>query len=939
MIDNLIRAASTNTPDPERALKNLERLLDEAPDLIEEHKQQLDFIARLFSYSQFLADYSVKNPENLSLALKHLESPVNKQSILSEVRRAFEVHVGEPMGSLKKKAMEYLRETKMNSLLRITLRDVSRTTGLKECMAELSILAEAVTETALNIAEFILRERFGFMRDNTFTVLGLGKLGAGELNYSSDIDILTVYHLENRLSTGILTPYGIRTNKIVADEYFCRLTEILTNLLQSPTENGIAYRVDLRLRPNGQKGPVSLSLDSYRSYYEAWGKTWERIALIRSRPVAGDAGLGETFVHAIEPFVWKRSIDYHDIQEIRDLKKKIDALFDVNDVKRGYGGIREIEFFVQTFQLLYGGERKSLRAGTITEVLQELQREKYLTGEDVQTLSESYLFLRRIEHILQMKDDIRTHSLPSNAGELETLSKKMSFVAAPQFLAELKLRRLKVRDMYNSLLGGVDETQEVLLSLQEELPEGAFRDYLSFKGFRDTGSAVKNLNALTDQLSSGKTIRERTLLRKTIPAFLEQIMKSVNKDRALSMLVTFIQKIGNHESYIDLLLQRHDTREIIIRTFSESTYLTRLMLGIDNLEGVFEYPDIRMDYRSLQERLVNVLAGAKDPLDVVREFKVIEELKSGMLFLKGFLNVYTLPQTLSMLADTIMRASIRHLDTEKGFAVVGLGGFGARDLNVGSDLDLLFVRSRESPALCEGKEPAEEVIRFLSEYTSRGFAYKVDMRLRPDGSKGVLVKDIKSYENYYLRSAHPWEIQSLLRTRPIAGDMRLLREFQQLKRRIIMKRGAEIRGRDISSMRRRIIREVSKESSGYDVKNGPGGTKEIEFLTQYLQLRHAKKFPHLMVYDTVSAVKRLAKYGILDMNSEDLLLTCHTFLKTVDTILRLNEEDSVKTDSEVLDIITLFLDLGSRDELFKKIEVARKKVIEMTEKFYGGLNH
>jgi glutamate-ammonia-ligase adenylyltransferase len=506
----------------------------------------------------------------------------------------------------------------------------------------------------------------------------------------------------------------------------------------------------------------------------------------------------------------------------------------------------------------------------------------------------------------------------------------MRFSGTPEFLSDLRLKRLKVRDMYYSLLGGADETPDILLSLRDELPDDAVRDYLSFKGFKDTGSALRNINGLTDQLSAGKTIRERTLLRKTIPAFLEQIVKSANKDRALGMLVTFIQKIGNHESYIDLLRQRDDTREVIVCVFSQSSYLTRLLLGLDNLEGIFEYPDIRTNYRSLQERLVNLIDRSSDPLNAVREFKVLEELKSGMLFLKGFIDAYVFSQTLSMLADAAIRALVHHLRAEKGFAVIGLGGFGARDLNIGSDLDLLFTGSGESG----GRGHAEELIRFLSEYTSKGVAYKVDMRLRPDGSQGVLVKDIESYESYYLKSAQPWEIQSLLRARPVAGDISLLRAFQQMKRRTIMKRGVEIIGPGMRDMRKRIVREVSKESSGYDLKAGPGGIKEIEFLVQYLQLKHIRKFPHLIIFDTVSAIKRLAKYGILDVVSEGLFLRFHGFLKAVDTLLRLNEEDVLKTDSELLDIIVVSLKLRSRAELIEKIEKTRRKVVEAVDRFY-----
>ncbi len=927
---SLIQEASAATPDPGRAFKNLERLWQDAAYLIEDHEGQIGNIAKLFSYSQFLADYSIKSPESLSLALKHVDTPVDKQQIISEAREAYKIRVG----SFKKNAMEVLRKIKKDYLLRITLRDLLGMMDLKKCMIELGLLAEAVTETALAMAESLLRERFGFMRENAFSIVGLGKLGAGELNYSSDIDILTLYRFEDRVSTGILTPYGIRTNKIGAQEYFCRLTEALTTLLQSHTEDGIAYRVDLRLRPNGQKGAISLSLDSYRSYYEAWGKTWERVALIRSRPIAGDDKLGTTFLREIEPFVWKKSIDYHDIEEIRELKKKIDSIFEVNDVKRGYGGIREIEFFVHTFQLLYGGENNNLRTGSISEVLDKLLTKGFLPAEDVKTLSGGYLFLRRLEHVLQMRDDMQTHTLPSNPDEISVLARKMHFRDTAEFLSELKLKRLKVRDMYNFLLGGAGETQEVMLSLRDELPEGAIRDYLAFKGFRNTEAALRNLNDLIDQISSGKTTRERALLRKAIPAFLDQIMRSESKDRALSMLVTFIQKTGNHESYIDLLLQREETRESIVGIFSRSTYLTRSLLSIENLEGIFEFPDIRTDYRDLRERFENSLLQSAEPLNAAREFKTAEELKLGMLFLSGFLDTYAFSRQLSLLADVTIGAVVHYLRAEKGFAVIGLGGYGAEDLGIGSDLDLLFITSGKAPALGGGKGVAEALIKFLSEYTSKGFAYKVDMRLRPDGSKGVLTNNVEGYENYYLKSARPWEIQSLLRARPVAGDMRLLEAFEQIKRSTIMIKGVEIKGSDIKDMRERIVHEVSKESMGYDVKKGPGGIKEVEFLTQYLQLKHAKTFPDLIIPDTVSAVKRLTKYGILDVVSEELLLSSHRFLKTIDTLLRFNEVDILRPDSELVDVIARFIGPASRDELIGRIRDTRRKVAERVEGFY-----
>ncbi|MEW6003241.1 MAG: bifunctional [glutamate--ammonia ligase]-adenylyl-L-tyrosine phosphorylase/[glutamate--ammonia-ligase] adenylyltransferase [Nitrospirota bacterium] len=934
-IKTLLNEASAGTPDPERASKNLERLLDHSPEFLEAHARQITTIARLFAYSQFLADYSIKNPANLSFSLRNLYYQVNKEEIVSEARRYFEVSPGRPFTLERKEALKLLRDIKKIHLLRITLRDILGITSLNESMAELSTLSEALIEIAFAISLMLMKERFGDLKGCSMAIIGLGKLGARELNYSSDIDIISVYRPEEYQSSGILTPSGVRANRIYSSEYFCRLTEIMAGLLHSQTEDGVAYRVDLRLRPNGQKGEIALSLNSYISYYESWGKTWERMALIRGRPVAGDSEIGQIFINAIEPFVWKRSIDYGDFEEIREIKRKIDTISDINDIKRGYGGIREVEFFVQTFQLLYGGERKKLRTGMLCEALQGLYKEGLLSIDDVTTLSQSYLFFRRLEHILQMKDDVQTHSVPSQPDEIEILSRKMNFHNGKEFISQLRLRRLMVRDMYNSLLGGAETQNEVMAFLESELSEDALEHYLSFKGFRHPGTALKNVNALYEQMSFGKTMKERGLLRKIVPLFLQEIMKSGNKDRALGMLVTFIEKIGNHESYIDLLLRRHDTIEMIVSTFTLSKYLTRLLLSLENLEGLFEYPDIRRDFSSVEIRLLHTLMQGTDPLKTIRELKIIEEMKSGLLFLKGFLNVYGLARTLSVLADTIVKVVVRYLNLEKDFAVVALGGFGARELNIGSDLDLVFVGEEDSGDISPKERSAEELIRFLSEYTEKGIAYKVDMRLRPDGSKGVLLNSIDGYRNYYLKSAHLWEIQSLLRARPVAGDRKLLRAFDNLKKMIILKRGIEVNGSVMERFRKRIIHEVSRESPGsYDIKYGPGGIKEIEFLVQYLQLKNIERFRNLVIYNTVATIKSLSRYAVLHRDTEEFLLQSHRFLRTTETILRLNGEVLLKVDSELIDIITGFLNLRSKEDLINRIEETKNGICEITQEYY-----
>ncbi len=919
--DSAIKDASSATPDPDRAIKNLYRLQNAAPEFFEEHLDHIQKIALLFAYSQFLSDYCIRSPEVLHYAL----ADVHKTMTIKEILPGAEIK-----DMSKPEMMRLLRNIRKNFMLRITLRDIMSLTGISESMTELSILADALIQLSLNCSKALIAEKFGDISDDAFAVIALGKLGAYELNYSSDVDIISVYKTEDVVSSGLLLPSGVRVNKINSHEYFSKVTELLSSLLSFQTEDGFAYRVDLRLRPNGQKGGITMSLASYLSYYESYGKTWERMALIRARPVAGEQHLGNLFIESIEPFVWKRSTDYNDIEEVKELKKKIDTISDVNDIKRGYGGIRETEFFVQTFQLLYGGERQNLRTARFEDAVRELMKEGFLISNDVNVLSGNYFFMRRLEHILQMKDDRQTYSVPVSSEELEILSRKMNFSGQREFVSELKLRRLKMRDMYNSLFGVADIQQEIKVLFDEELGDDAIRDYLSFKGFRNLDSSLKNFKTLSDEMSFRKTIRERSLLRKVIPIFLDLISKSENKDRALTALVSFVEKMGGHDSYIDLLSKRMDTIEALVNTFSLSKYLTRALLSLDNLEGIFEYPDIRMDYKSVRERLIHMLSNIPEPMNAIRECKMIEELKTGLLFIKKIIDIEGLSSNLTMLADTIFRAILDHPKAVEGFAVIGLGGFGAKELSFGSDLDLLFVAEKE-----EARRTGEEIIRFLSGYTKKGVAYRIDMGLRPDGSKGILANDIRGYRDYYLKHAHPWEVQALLRARPIAGDGELLRSFYFLKKQVIIQRGHEITGQDIINMRNKIIKKISREVSGYDIKHGPGGIEDMGFLVQYLQLKHAAEFPNLIIHNTFVAVKRLARSGIIDADAGQFILRSLGFMRTLETMLRLNDEDVLESGSGTMDVVIKFLDMKSKEMLVDRIENIRQGMMELSSRIYG----
>ncbi len=774
----------------------------------------------------------------------------------------------------------------------------------------------------------MIRERYGDIKGD-FSIVALGKLGACELNYSSDIDIISLYDADDTYSSGILTPSRVHINRIHSHEYFCKLTELLVSLLSTRTDDGIVYRVDLRLRPNGEKGDITLPLSACLSYYESWGKTWERMALIRARPIAGSESLGKKFMYAIEPFVWKKTIDYSDIEEIKNLKKKIDSISDINDIKRGFGGIREIEFFVHTLQLLHGGDNKKMRSQRLRDAIKYIAQESIISMEDHDTLLNSYLFLRRVENILQMKDDLQTHSLPSDQKELDILSRKMGYTDSREFLSFLKVKRLKVKDMYNSLLGDKETQYGEMWIFDEELTDSAIREYLRYRNFTDIEKSLKNLKILIEHITYKRTLRERNLLRNVIPYFIDRISGSVNKDSGLTSFVSFIEKIGNYESYIDLLSKRKDTMSALANTFCFSSYLTEMLLRLENLEGIFEYPDIRVDYASLRKNIIHMLLNSQDPMNLLRENKNTEELKCGLLFISKIIDVYKLTNMLTMLANTILKALLESKNINKDFCIIGLGRLGAKSLTFGSDLDLLFISSLEEPW-----KVAEEVIRIMTEYKERGILYKVDMRLRPDGTKGILVNDMEGYRTYYLKHAHPWELQALIKARPVAGDRYLMKEFYNLKKEVIIKRSNDINVNDVNEMRKKIMDNISKDHIGYDIKHGRGGIGEIEFAIQYLQIKNSIQYPDLITFNSEVAIKRLSRYGIITHNVMEKLLENLRFLKTVDTLLRLNKEDTLRKGSPVVDTIREFLEFSSRESLIKKIEDIRSNISDIVHNIY-----
>jgi glutamate-ammonia-ligase adenylyltransferase len=918
-----ISEVAHNTPDPSRAERNLVRFIEINPD-IKRLAPYFAVIARLFAFSQFLANYCITNPEELYSAVKERKKNITRRLLKERAKKELVISGDTEISGM----MKALRLFKKRYLLRISIRDITEESDLLTAMDELSFLAEAIISRALEWSITHNQKRFGEPSDSVITLIGLGKLGGEELNYSSDVDLVAVYDNDEGQTSGIPNPSGIMFSRISNHEFYCKTIELFHKLLSSQTEDGIAYRVDLRLRPQGQKGDIALPLKAYKTYYESWGRTWERMVLIRARPVAGNMNLGKAFIKTIEPFVWKRTIDYSEIEEIRGLKKKIDSMLARDDIKRGYGGIREAEFFIQTFQLLYAGENSSLKSYRILNAIQALKWMNIVPEKDLTILWGNYLYLRRIEHYLQMKEDLQTHTLPSSGEEIECISKAMGFSSGSDFLADLRLKRMQTKNMYNSLLGTQDDVHAEALNLLEgKLDNRELEGYLSFRRVRYPDKCLLNMKSIREHMGSFRTMHERSITRDVIPRLLENAFDAESPDRVLEGLEKLLTVYNIKTAHLTAIMNQKELRMGIIKIFSLSPYLTRIFLSSQYyLDILIEEWSILKTLKVMEEKLERTVRRGEDISFRIAQYRRFEEVRLGILFLLNILKTEDLFRVLSQLAEAIIRAIIdRH--GCRGLSVIALGKLGGREMTFGSDLDIVFVSETE-----EAVTAAERVMKTLTSYTDAGLLYSVDTRLRPDGSKGILVKNIEGYRNYYLKKAQNWEIQALLKARPVGGDENLARSFINMAKDVILKKGKEIKKKHISAMRERIKKELSHEPEGLDIKLGPGGIEEIEFYTQFLQLHCAEKFPDLLVQSTLTALSRLAKRGILTSSDRDTFKVAYKYFRKLETFLRLNEEQIIKDNSDFTELSSKFMGHKSQEGFLERSRGLRSEVLAVIDK-------
>ena len=926
--------------DPDMALNHLERFLDALEpvslftDSAGSRPEALKELIVLFGASRFLSVFAVGSARETIQLLSHplyLSHPADKELLADRLD-------GQLSGAADDEGLlRQLRIFRKREMLRIGLRDLLGLADLSETVEELSNLAEVCLQAAYERADRELRKRHGrpmVLQENGtavpagFAVIGMGKLGGRELNFSSDIDLMYVYSADGE-TEGIPGNDASGTNRITNHQYFVKLAERLNAAIGQSTADGFVFRVDLRLRPEGQRGPLAQSLGGYEIYYESWGQTWERSALIKARPVAGDEEVGREFVERITPFVYRKYLDFGAIVEIREMKQKINREVEQKgkthrDVKLGYGGIREIEFLIQALQLIYGGRDRGLRERGALKALHVLAQKGLLTYQETADLSKAYAFLRTVEHRIQVLNDLQSQTLPAGDAELRALARRTGYLEpgreSEDLLRDYGMHTRRVRSIYDELLGqapgpGDAETEQSELAslLDPDIGEQEAVAVLERFGFRDPGRGYRNLALLREgQAYTHQTPRSRRVFREMFPQLFREITASPDPDMALHHLESFLASQGSWDAFHALVQQEPLVPRALVSVFGNSDHFSRMLIRTPSILDDLLDPGRERGLGSAQwfeTGLAAAMAGARtitDRLDALRRFKHREELRIGMADLTGTIPLPAVCRSLSRLAEVCLAGALRlaREDTAKryggeapsGLAVLGAGKLGGRELIYGSDLDILFVSAGGAGGAQGGmtaseqlSKVAEKTISYLTTMTREGSAYRVDTRLRPTGSKGPLVQSAEAFRSYFTGQAETWERQALVNVRFVAGDPGVGRSLAGMLRSLIYRDDDPATlAAAVRSMRRRMEDELGKEEGKqYNIKQGPGGLVDIEFLAQYLQLRHGKDHPRLRVPGTLNALRALERERVLEGDDGRMVREAYLFLRRLESRLRI----------------------------------------------------
>lgn len=944
--------------DADMALNNLDRFVSAARSplalgsLFERDADALPILLQIFSTSQYFSDLLIRDPGGYDL-LRITEGQAVPGDVLS-AELASEIDTLADAAS----AAAALRRFKRRETLRIAYGDLIRGQSLETVATQISYLADALVEAAVRFSRRQLQEKRGLPRrpdgrPARFTVLAMGKLGGVELNYSSDIDLVFLYECDGK------TDAPRSTSNV---EYFDRLARDVVKLLTEPTELGYAYRVDLRLRPEGERGPVAHSLEAALSYYDVLGRTWERQAYVKARPIAADRDLGDEFLRALEPWIYRRYLSLADITGIKALKRRIENRVisegdESRNVKTGRGGIRDIEFAIQFLQLLNGGDLPALRTGNTLKAIAQLENVGCLTHQEQSLLDENYRFLRKIEHRLQILFDLQTHLLPQEPEEMRKLAVRMGYrgtsgkSALAAFEADYRAKTDVNRKILDHLLhdafgGDAQSEPEVDLLLDPGPAPDKIAAVLGRYPFRDVPLAYQNLVSLaTEKLRFLFTRRCRNFLASIAPRLLRAIAATPDPDSTLVNLEKVSDSLGGKGVLWELFSFNPPTMNLYVELCSSSPYLSSILVSnpgmIDELMDSLVLNKLPT-HGSMRDTLAELLRGAEDAEPILHSFKNTMQLRVGVRDILGKEDVHATTAALSDIAETcvaaIARSEYDKLTAKWGeptiaegsragqrceFAILALGKLGGRELNYHSDLDLVFLyeadgptdhgsRGRRNAATTNNQhffsELGQRIVKLCSRLGPYGKLYEVDLRLRPTGKSGALATTFGEFSRYFATGVGQlWERQALTKARIMVAAAEIVPELTQVLARAAYDHAWQpAYAEAIGEMRRR----MEEAAPANNIKRGAGGIVDIEFLAQMLQLKHGRENPAVRNPNTLTALSLLRQHGYLNIEDYEYFSTSYRFLRAVESRLRLMQAPTRVLPDDPAQLATLAHALG-----------------------------
>lgn len=935
--------------------ENLAFSLDQLPPSIspEEFSRQL---TRAFVGSEFIAKTAARRPQ---LLLELIESGELLRPQSYEDIEAFAAAVEACTSDAELDLC--LRRERNKAMLRIIWRDLNRLATMGEVTAELSRFADEAIRLAAEFHYKALEKVYGqpMGRDSglaqPFMVLGMGKLGAGELNISSDIDLIFTF------------PEGGETNHpsrpVSNQEFFIKLGQRLIKSLDAVTAEGFVFRVDMRLRPHGESGALAMSFVGMEDYYQNQGREWERYAMIKARTVAMAGGEHQeqarnTLRKMLQPFTYRQYIDFSAIESLREMKGLIARQVQRKgmnlDVKLGEGGIREVEFVVQVFQLIRGGRDALLRKRKVPVLLPLLEQENYLPPGTGSALLEAYIFLRNTEHAIQGFQDKQTQALPVDPLGQARLAWVMGFENWETFFVTLTAYRQRVHSEFKAVIAAPDKEESIdqkALTFCLSLWEGSLQgdDAVNALEARDVDSAaglVKNLAGLrTSKAVLNMQASGRTRLDSFVPRLLHMLFVEAGRGElpltiaeTFGRIVPFIEAVARRTAYLVLLVENPTAMHQLIRLFGASPWiadqLTQYPALLDELltpESLYAPPDksaLRDELRRDVLRLTwDDLEGH---MEALRYFRLAHGLRVAASEVTGALPLMKVSDYLTYIAEVVLEHVLqlswehmvsRHghprradgtVEAEAGFVIVGYGKLGGIELSHGSDLDLVFIHNSDATLSTDGERSidnitfytrlGQRIIHILNTYTPTGKLYEVDMRLRPSGNSGMLVTSLVAFEKYQINEAWTWEHQALVRARVVAGSAELGEEFEAVRQRILSReRDIDKLRQDVADMRRKMREQLGSEAKSkskntvlFNLKQDAGGIVDIEFMVQYAALAWASKSPGIIRYtDNIRILGSLEEAGLLDAESVAQLIAAYKAYRSTGHRLALQRQEAV----------------------------------------------